>query len=133
MIVVDTSAWIELLRDTGSPVHRRLVTLLDCGSELAVTEVVVAEVLAGARSRSHRDALRDRLLAFPVLTLGGLAGYEHAADLYRTARQRGVTVHVLADCLVAWPALREAATVLHADRDFDLLAGVSGLQIEPVA
>jgi predicted nucleic acid-binding protein len=95
--------------------------------------MVLFEVLAGARSSAHRDELRARLLTFPVLPLDGLAGFEAAAELYSRARTRGVTVRRLADCLIAVPAILAGASLLHADRDFDLLATVSELQIEPVA
>ena len=50
MIVVDSSAWIELLRDSGSKVARRLEELLVEEAPIAVTEIVIMEVLAGARS-----------------------------------------------------------------------------------
>lgn len=133
MIVVDTSAWIELLRRTHSPVDRRLTALLHADADLAVTEVVVMEVLAGARTEQHRDELRSRLAAYPVLSLRGLRGFEQAADLYRTARRHGVTVRALADCLVAVPCMAAGASLLHADRDFDELARVSDLVVEPAA
>lgn len=134
MIVVDTSAWVDLLRDNDSAARRRLEQiLLTDPAEAVVTEVVVAEVLSGARSEEHRRALRARLLHHEVLSLGGLAGFEAAADLYRTARARGVTVRFLTDCLVAVPAIRAGASLLHADRDFDHLAGVSDLRIEPLS
>jgi predicted nucleic acid-binding protein len=134
VIVVDTSAWVDLLRDNDTPARRRLDQLLRADpAEAVVTEVVVAEVLSGARSEQHRRALRARLLHHEVLSLGGLAGFEAAADLYRTARAQGVTVRFLTDCLVAVPAIRAGATLLHADRDFDHLARISELCIEPLS
>ena len=45
-ILADSSAWVELTRATGSEVDRALVQLLDEGSDVAVTEPVVMEVLA---------------------------------------------------------------------------------------
>lgn len=132
MIVVDTSTWIDLLRDLDTPARRRLEGALRAEEPIAVTEIVVAEVLSGARSEEHRRSLRARLLVHDVLALGGLAGFEEAAELYRDARARGVTVRYLTDCLIAVPAIRAGATLLHTDRDFDHLAAVSDLVIEPV-
>ncbi|MGL5823673.1 MAG: type II toxin-antitoxin system VapC family toxin [Nocardioides sp.] len=130
MIVVDTSAWIDLLRDIDSPTRRFLESQLRQNADIAVTELVVAEVLAGVRGGPGAvAALRDRLLSCAVLPLGGLAGYEDAATLYRHARTRGVTIRKLADCLVAVPAIRANAAVLHAGRDFDNLARVSDLRV----
>jgi len=48
VILADSSAWIEYDRATGSLVHRRLADLIAGGGDVAVTEPVVMEVLAGA-------------------------------------------------------------------------------------
>lgn len=132
MIVVDTSVWVDLLRGHETPAQHRLEALLRADRRIAVTEVVVAEVLSGARSEPHRRSLRGRLLEHDVLSLGGLGGFEEAAELYRAARAQGVTVRYLTDCLVAVPAIRAGAPLLHSDRDFDHLARVSDLVIDAV-
>ena len=64
MILIDTSAWVEFLRDTGSPVCERVDELLS--REIAVSEAVRMEVLAGARDERHLNDLR-RLLARATL------------------------------------------------------------------
>jgi predicted nucleic acid-binding protein len=129
MIAVDTSAWIELFRATGSPIHRTLKRLIEEDAELAVTEVIVMEVLSGARSPSHVNDLRNGLLAFPVLPLNGLAGFEEAAEIYRACRLAGEVVpHP--DCLVAAPTIRANATILSADRDFETLARHTALRLQ---
>jgi len=132
VIVVDTSAWVEFLRKTGSPSHLTLRGLLVAEAPLAVTEAVVFEVLAGARSDDELEQMRDRLLAFPVLPLNGLAGFELAAELYRACRRAGETLSSLVDCLVAAPAIEASATVLAADRDFEVLATHTRLRLEPM-
>lgn len=81
MIVVETSAWVEYLRGTGFAVDVYLDRLISDAADLGVTKVVVGEVLAGARSGQHRAELLGRVGAFPVLSLGGLAGFEAAGDL----------------------------------------------------
>jgi predicted nucleic acid-binding protein len=130
VIVVDTSAWIDLVRDVDSSARRVLEARLRENADIAVTEVVVAEMLAGVRGGPGAVvAMRDRLLSCTVLSLGGLSGYEEAAALYRHARAQGVTVRKLTDCLIAVPAMRADAAVLHADRDFDNLARVSDLKV----
>ncbi len=132
MIVVDTSAWVELLRKTGSAVHLTLRELIVSDAPICATEAVVFEVLAGVRSDSDLEDVRDRILAFPVLHLHGLDGYESAADLYRTCRAAGETLSSLVDCLIAVPAIEAGATVLAADRDFEVLARHTPLRLEPL-
>jgi len=133
VIVVDTSAWVEFLRRTDSPACRTLRRLLGQGADLAVTEVVVAEVLMGARSPDDARRLRLGLLALPVLPLGGLAGFEAAAALYVSCRRGGDVLRGLLDCLVAVPVIRAGATLLHSDRDFEKLARHAPLVLEPVS
>lgn len=89
------------------------------------------ELLAGVRSPGEGAKLRRRLLAFPLLALRGLPDFEKAAELYRLCRREGETVRRLIDCLIAAVAIRERATLLHNDRDFDVLARHSKLRIEP--
>jgi predicted nucleic acid-binding protein len=133
MIVVDTSAWVELLRKTGSAVHLTLRELIVADAPIAVTEAVVFEVLAGARSDQELEQVRNRILAFPVLHLDGLDGFEKAAALYRACRTAGETLSSLVDCLVAVPAIEAGATVLATDRDFEVLARHTPLRLEPLA
>ncbi|HEU0304127.1 MAG TPA: PIN domain nuclease [Gaiellaceae bacterium] len=132
MILVDTSAWAELFRRTGSRVDMRLRSLLDDPEQVAVTEVVVMELLAGARSTRQLRGLRRFTLVFPLLSAGGLDGYEHAAELYRLCRAGGETVRKLTDCLIAVPAIRAGVPVLHADRDFDVIARHTPLEVFPL-
>ena len=89
------------------------------------------ELLAGTRAPSEYAKLRTRLLGFPLLRLRGLPDFENAAELYRTCRREGATVRRLIDCLIAAVAIRERATVLHNDRDFETLARHVRLRIEP--
>lgn len=88
------------------------------------------ELLAGTRNAAERLRLRARLIGLPRLAVHGLADFESAAELYRTCRGRGATVRKLIDCLIASVAIREHATVLHNDRDFDVLARHTRLWIE---
>ena len=130
MILVDTSAWIELLRTTGHPAHVTLRHHLERGAPIAISEPIIMELLAGVAVAAERSRLRARLLALQHLPVRGLADFEAAADLYRVCRSRGATVRKLIDCLIAAVAIRERATVLHNDRDFDVLARHTRLRIE---
>lgn len=130
MILVDTSAWIELIRTTGHPAHVTLRHHLQRHAPIATSEPVIMELLAGVATAAERSKLRARLMALPRLTVRGLADFEAAADLYRVCRSRGATVRKLMDCLIAAVAIRERATLLHNDRDFDVLARHTRLRIE---
>ena len=127
MILIDTSAWVEFLRDTGSAVCNRVEALLE--SEIAICDAVRMEVLAGARNERHLHSLR-RLLARAVLMPTLSRDYDEAAVLYRYCRQEGETVRKLIDCLIGAVAIRTDTTVLHKDIDFEVLARHTPLKID---
>lgn len=87
------------------------------------------ELLAGA---ARPAAVLEQLRGYTLLPLRGLADFEHAAALYRVCRAAGDTIRELTDCLVAVPAIRAGASVLHADRDFDILARHTPLRVMPL-
>lgn len=127
MILVDTSAWVEFLRDTGSATCNRVEALLE--GEIATCDMVRMEVLAGARDERHLGNLR-RLLARAVFIPVMPADYELGAELYRRCRQRGETVRRLIDCLIVAVAIRADVALLHRDADFDVLARHTELRID---
>jgi predicted nucleic acid-binding protein len=129
LILVDTSAWVEFLRDTGGPICRRVDDLLD--GEFATCDPIRMEVLAGARDESHLNDLR-RLLARASVIDVVPGDYENAAALYRTCRRRGETVRKLIDCLIGAVAIRAGVALLQADSDFDVLARHTSLQLAAV-
>lgn len=126
MILIDTSAWIEFLRDTGSAVCERVDDLLT--ASVASCDPVRMEVLAGARDAQHLVALRGLLARATVLPVGP-AEYEKAAVLYRECRRQGATVRKLIDCLIAAAAIAANVPVLHNDSDFDALARCTPLRL----
>ncbi len=127
MILVDTSAWIEYLRDTGSPACLRVGELL--GADLATCDVIRMELLAGARDEQHRRDLR-RLVARAALVPMQPGDFDQAASLYRQCRSRGETVRVLIDCLIGAVAIRADLAVLHCNADFDVLARHTPLRVD---
>jgi predicted nucleic acid-binding protein len=118
VILVDTSAWIEFLRGTGSPVCEEVDRLL--GSELTITDPIAMEVLAGARDERHGQQLRG-LLGRARMVNCSPPDYLSASLLYRRCRSNGETVRRLIDCLIGAVAIRENLNVLHQDEDFNVL------------
>jgi predicted nucleic acid-binding protein len=126
VILIDTSAWIEFLRDTGSPACRAVDELLD--GDIAVCDPIRMELLAGARDELHLNDLRG-LLARAEIVNTTPADYETAASLYRACRRQGETVRRLTDCLIAAAAIAARTPILHADADFDILARHTPLEV----
>jgi len=129
MILVDTSVWVEFLRATGSATHRRLRTALEEGVKLLCTDVVVMELLAGARDDADRDRLRRLVYGLEFVAVDGPADYERAAELYRLCRRGGETPRKLSDCLIAAVAIRAEAELLAADADFEAIGRHTPLRL----
>lgn len=130
MILADTSAWVEYDRATGSAVDQRLTALIAANGLVAVTEPVIMEVLAGARSDRRESDLRRLLLRFELLAFDVVADFDGAAHLYRRCRRAGVTPQGMVDCMIAAVALRRGATLLSHDADMDRLAEVTGIALD---
>ena len=122
-MLIDTSAWVEFLRGTGSPTNHIVRDHLRSGEPFTTCDPVVMEVLAGGRSDAHIAELRD-LLASAHLVRTMPTDWEDAARIYRSGRRQGVTIRKLVDCLIAAIALRSGETVFHHDADFDAIAQV---------
>jgi len=128
VIIVDTSAWTEYLRGTGSSTHFRLRDLLAQDVALGTTDVVHMELLAGARNETDDVQLRRMLAALEHVAVNPL-DWEVAARLHRTCQRQGERLRSLTGCLVAAVAIRVAAPVLAHDRDFVLLARYTDLEL----
>ena len=126
MTLIDSSAWIEYLRDRDVPTADAVERLIGTGG--ALTEPVVMEVLAGARSARHSEQLRSLLGTVELLPLTS-DDWASAALLYRMCRVNGVTIRSMVDCLIAAVAIRHDVPVLARDRDFDALAAHTPLRL----
>lgn len=133
MILADTSAWVEYDRATGSEVHRRVRELIAGDGPLAVTEPVVMEVCAGARTDAREHDLRRLLSRFHLAAFDPVADFLGATTIYRACRRQGITPRGLIDCMIAHVALRNDHEVLAYDRDFALVAGVVGVRLDPAS
>ncbi|HEX2370536.1 MAG TPA: PIN domain nuclease [Acidimicrobiia bacterium] len=131
MILADTSAWVEYDRGTGSPVDRRLTELIAAGDELAVTEPVAMEVLAGARDEASAADLRRLLLRFHLLRFDSVVDFEGAATIYRRCRRSGITPRGMVDCMIAAVAWRTRASLLVHDADLNRIAAVVEIDLDP--
>ena len=118
-MMVDTSAWVEYIRATGSFCDLRLQQTLMRGDAVFVPAVVLQEVLQGARSPSHYMALQSELEQVPVFDpLDVHELHRQAGLLYARCRWQGVTVRSPMDCVVAACALEADMPLLARDSDF---------------
>jgi predicted nucleic acid-binding protein len=129
LIVVDTTVWIDFLNGRDEAHVDQLARMIDTDVGIALTDVTLTEVLQGVRDEGQVSLVDERLCAFDVLRLDSLDDFRRAAQLYRTARRRGVTIRRTVDCLIASVCIREGVPIMHNDGDFDRLAEHCALTI----
>lgn len=124
VILVDSSVWIDLLRDVPTPQTLALRELLP-RREAALTAVIYQEILQGAATPERFTKLKRYFRTLPFLNPAHpIETWEAAAELYMRCRQRGYTPRSPHDCLVAHIAVEHRASLLHDDRDFEAIAEV---------
>lgn len=125
MILVDTSVWIEVFR-ARRPLD--LESVLDFG-DVVTCLPVIQEVLQGFREENAYRRAREAMFSLPIVESPlGSDVFSEAVDLYRTARRAGLTVRSSVDCLIAACAIRHDLEVLHRDRDYTVISGISALR-----
>jgi predicted nucleic acid-binding protein len=127
--VVDTSVWIDFFRDSPTWQVEHLAQLITDDEPVALTDIVLTEILQGLPDGREARRVERRLLAFDVLRLETLDDFRRAASLYRQARAKGITIRRTLDCLVASVCVRDNTPLLHTDADFDHLATCTDLQV----
>ena len=98
MILIDTSVWIEGLRERGNPELKRRVHDLLKGNRACWMPMIRLELWNGARGEREKRALRDFEQVLPELEVTAEV-WEIANDLARRARAAGLTVPA-ADLLI---------------------------------
>ena len=129
IVAVDTTVWIDFFAAKGTIFDRHLTRLIEDDAPIVLVDVIYCEVLQGIRDDDAFQRTRRALLAYPILRARGLDTFEAAANLYRTARRRGLTVRRTVDCVIAAVCLEAGAEIYHNDRDYDALARVSSLAV----
>ncbi|HVE19178.1 MAG TPA: PIN domain-containing protein [Ilumatobacteraceae bacterium] len=127
MLIADTSAWVEWLRQRESPADLALDQAF-ADDLLVLLEPVKAELLMGARDRAEVGTLRRLLETVDFELVYPRDDFESATELFHTARRRGVTVRGVTDGVIAAMAIRLQLPILHHDQDFARLAPVIDLQ-----
>ncbi|AMJ62064.1 type II toxin-antitoxin system VapC family toxin [Bosea sp. PAMC 26642] len=128
MIVVDSSVWIAQLRSQDTRAAAKLAEM-DTPDYIVVGDLVLMEVLRGARDERHADRLERSLRRFKVQRMVDETIAVSAARHARLLRSRGVTIRKTIDLLIATFCIERNYELLHQDRDFDMIARHTALRI----
>ena len=128
MILIDTSAWIEYFRATGSAAAVEVRRLLSTESDQVVMcEPIAMEILSGAVDDDRHAKLEQLVNGLPSLKIDDAVDFRSAAVIYRAARRAGQTIRSINDCLIAAVSIRYGVSIIHRDADFEVIAAITGL------
>jgi predicted nucleic acid-binding protein len=116
MILIDTSCWIEALRERGNAEVRRRLHGHMQGGRACWTPVVRLELWNGARGDREKKILREFEQVLPELDMPAEV-WDLACDLARRARTSGLTIPVT-DLLIAACARHHGVEVESTDAHF---------------
>jgi predicted nucleic acid-binding protein len=133
VIVIDSSVWIGLLRNSDSAPVCRLRDIVDAADDqVLVGDVILLEVLQGARDEAHVARIERNLRRYTIAPMLDDAIAVRAARNYRVLRTHGVTVRKTIDMIIGTFCVAGGHTLLHDDRDFEPMAVHLGLRVVPV-
>jgi predicted nucleic acid-binding protein len=128
VILIDSSAWIEYFRATGTSAAVEVRRLLsEEADNVAMCEPVAMEILSGVRDDNAYARLERLVNGMPSLKVDESVDFRTAAQIYRGARRTGRTIRSINDCLIAAVAIRHGARIVHRDSDFDVIAAMTDL------
>ena len=131
MILIDTSAWVEYFRATGSPAAIEVRRLLSTEPDRVVMcEPVAMEILSGAVDDDKHAKLEQLVNGLASLKIDDAVDFRSAAAIYRAARRAGQTIRSINDCLIAAVSIRHGASIIHRDADFEAIVAITGLEAE---
>lgn len=122
MIAVDSSVWIDFFRDIKTP-PADFLRSHPSKTDFLVGDLVLLEVLHGARDDVHAARLARELRSFSIVPMMSPALAVEAARIYRELRSEGVTIRKTVDLAIAAFCIVNGHSLLQSDRDFEAIAG----------
>jgi len=127
MVVIDTSAWIEFLNDTGHEIVSVLEYALD-NELICLGDLVYCEVLQGIKNKRELNRVKSLFSTLQRDAVGGFDICERAAENYKHLRSTGVTVRKTIDVIIGTFCLENGHEIIHNDRDFKHMEEHLGLK-----
>jgi predicted nucleic acid-binding protein len=130
VIVVDSSVWIDHLRDreTRQTVILRSLLRGERVGPILVGDIVMYEVLAGLRSATATTEISKRLETLLLVSMLDFDLVPRAVAHYHALRRRGITPGTV-DMIIATYCIETGAELLTADRDFVPMRDHLGLRL----
>ena len=127
MILVDSSVWIAHRRGRQTTATAKLEDAV-AREPLLVGDLILLEILQGARDDAHAARIEQGLRQYVVVPLLGGDLAPRAARNYRKLRALGITIRKTADIIIGTFCIEHRHVLLHDDRDFEAMEVHLGLK-----
>jgi predicted nucleic acid-binding protein len=128
MILVDSSIWIDYFNGKITTKTEILDDLLK-KEPILLGDLILVEVLQGFRDENDFQKAKQLLSNLPYLDMLGKDIAIQSAENYRLLRKNGVTIRKTIDVIIATFCMHYGLSLLHDDRDFDVMVSLLGLMV----
>ena len=126
--VIDTSIWISYFNSVQDDNAKAVNKLIDA-DEIIILPVIFQETLQGIREDKIFELIKESMLSYRYINIDHVYSALKAAGLYRSLRQKGITIRKPNDCLIAAICIENKIPLFHKDKDFDSIAKHTSLKI----
>lgn len=119
-ILVDSTVWIDFLKNLETPETEKLVELIQGREDLCICGFILTEVLQGIREEKQYVATKHQFDNLIYLD-DDKSTFELGATIYRNIRKQGITIRNSIDCLIAAIVVQHDVSLLENDRDYPFI------------
>lgn len=127
MVLVDTTVWIDFFSGRSLTHVRVLEDFLTNREDLCICGIILTEVLQGIRNDSEFEKTKNLFNNMIFLPMG-YSTFLRSAEIYRSLRQKGITIRKPVDCMIASVAIENEIPLLDNDKDFDPIENHFGMR-----
>ncbi len=121
MLLIDTSIWIEVLRDKSRVKATKLKKII-AGRNYYLPIFSKMELLQGCKNEVEWAKMSSYLASQNYLKPNYKSIWENSARLYFELRRKGITIRSNIDCAISIIAIENNLTLYHYDRDFEAIS-----------
>ncbi len=119
-VLVDSSVWIDFLKNQATPQTQLLEKLILEREDLCICGFIFTEVLQGIKDEKQYIATKQHLSNL-IYFEDNLSTFELGATIYRELRRQGLTIRNSIDCLIGAIVIQNGVRLLDADRDYEFI------------
>lgn len=123
MILVDTSVWIDFLKNKQAEHVSKLDFILREKISFGINEFIYQELLQGTKTTYEFRLLKNYLDTQTFYSVStDKKSYAEAAKRYFLCRKSGYTIRSTVDMLIVQTCVEHHLQLLHSDKDFEKIA-----------